>query len=327
MTTFHFLRPWAFLGLIPLIALLLTISQYRGALQGWIEICDAKLLEQLRVAGGKKTKHLSLTIFFLTGLVFITALAGPTWSRLPQPVVKQQQARVIVLDLSQAMLGEDIKPSRLARAKFQIKDLLKSPDIGQVGMVVFTSHAFLVSPLTDDAKTIASMLDELSPQMMPVNGSNIAEGLDKAQTLIHQAGYAKGQVLLFTANKAPSRAVNAAKKLKASGIDVNVIGMASKLGAPIPTATQFVRSSQTIITKLDASSLQALADAGGGKFIPFVSNSHQIDALLKQQTAAQFKRNKDNKIDTWQDNGRLLLLLTLPLLLVFFRRGWLESIK
>jgi len=327
MTAFHFLRPWAFWGLIPLVLLLYAIYKNKKQLQGWADICDANLLEQLRIQTGEKSQNTALLIFFILSLIIMASLAGPTWTRLPVPVMKQQQARVIVLDLSRAMLGKDIKPSRLDRAKFQVRDLLKAADLGQVGMVVFTKEAFLVSPLTDDAKTIASMLDELSPQMMPVGGTNITESLEKAQELIHQAGFAKGQVLLFTANKAPSNAINEAKSLKANGIQVDVIGMATRSGAPVASTSDFIQEHRTVVHKLDETSLQALATAGGGSFIPFNTASEKVEPLIQQKNQAQYKKNKDNKLNTWRDEGRLLLLLALPFLLLLFRRGWLENIQ
>src|SRR5262249_23313441 len=155
--------------------------------EAWASICDEHLLNHLLVEKGRSTRYLFL---FLFGSLFslIISLAGPAWIQVPAPTYKQIQPRVILLDLSEAMLESDLSPNRLSRAKFKLHDLFKLPDIGQLGLIVFTGESFVASPLTDDAQTVDALLDSLSPDIMPVEGHRLDRALEEAKKLINQAG-------------------------------------------------------------------------------------------------------------------------------------------
>lgn len=327
MTEFHLLRPWALFGLIPLLLLLWKLKQHKLKLHAWLAVCDPHLLKHLIQDTGVRVKSHVTTLLGCIGVLSILALTGPTWSRLPQPVLKQQQARVIVLDLSNAMLGKDIKPSRLIRAKFIIRDLLKNSGNGQWAMVAFTQEGFVVSPLTDDGRTIVALVDELSPQMMPVAGSNISQGLDKAQELIKQAGFSRGKLILLTANAANANDISTASGLATRGITTDVIAMATKPGAPVAPEDEFVQTRfNKVISRLDDASLRQLARAGEGLFFEG-AQLNRIKRLLRPAGDIQYTLNKDKQVNTWDDRGRELLWLILPLFLVLFRKAWLENVS
>src|SRR5262249_40593683 len=162
--------PWWLLAALPLLGLLWSLWRQSPRVLAWAAVCDRHLLEYLMQSKGQGRRHLALLSLFISGLCMCISLAGPTWSRLPVPLFKQIQPRVLVLDMSNAMLENDLTPDRLTRAKFKLHDLFKRRDIGQFGLVVYTGEPFVVSPLTDDARTIDSLLSSLSPDIMPVEG-------------------------------------------------------------------------------------------------------------------------------------------------------------
>ena len=138
MTTFHFLRPWWFLALIP--AIILFISALRRAKSGdnvWSKHCDPHLLEHLLSKNNSISRTWLPYLLFSLWIIAIIALAGPTWSLYAQNVYQKNIARVIALDVSQSMNAADIAPSRLERGKYKILDLLHSIKEGQTGMIVF----------------------------------------------------------------------------------------------------------------------------------------------------------------------------------------------
>src|SRR5437016_540869 len=91
-----------------------------------------------------------------------------------------------VLKSRRQMNATDLKPNRLTRAKYKILDLLKQQNEGQTGMLVFSSKPFVVSPLTQDAATIAAMVPMLDLNILPVQGEDIGAGLRKAAEMIKQ---------------------------------------------------------------------------------------------------------------------------------------------
>jgi Ca-activated chloride channel family protein len=108
----------------------------------------------------KELKHsrAPLITSSLAAILAITALAGPTWQRVPTPVFRNASALVIALDLSRSMDASDIKPSRLERARYKIADLLKKRKDGQTALLVYAGSAFTVTPLTNDTETINNQL-------------------------------------------------------------------------------------------------------------------------------------------------------------------------
>lgn len=308
MANLHFIRPWWFLACIPLLLLLWQALQQIVTKNSWNDVCDSHLLPFLL----KKTKHSYQTqpLFYLLAcaLFMIISLAGPTWSRLPVPIFKPNKACVIVLELSEAMLATDRPPSRLARAKFKLHDLFQSKQMGQFGLIVYTSQPFVVSPLTDDGKTIDALLPVLTPDIMPVTGHNLSLALQQAQQLITQAGFETGDILVITAHEPTDRAIQTARSLARDTIYTSIMSMQQE-----PT-------SQT--------TLKRLASAGNGLVIAFSNTNSDINQWVKQSHRHQQQVvNKQQTIPVWRDQGRWFLIPALLLLLPVFRRGWLERIN
>ncbi|MFN7097896.1 MAG: vWA domain-containing protein [Gammaproteobacteria bacterium] len=324
---FHFIRPWWLLALIPLALLWLFSNKIQRKAHNWAKVCDPHLLPHLLVS---QPGTRGIMVWVLVGIawtVAILALAGPTWHRLPQPVYKQEINRVIVFDLSNAMRVTDIPPSRLVRARYKLLDLLQQMKEGQVGLVVYSGEPYVVSPLTNDANTIAAMVPNLSPTLMPVTGNNLASGLSLAAKILQQAGAQQGQIIVITAGKADADTLAEAKKLTRNGIDISVMGVGTGKNTPVLQANgQFLQDQNgaIVFSKLDPSSLEELASIGHGQYVTFSNDDSDIKVLLStKQGNANFKQGKDKATTTlWQDEGRLLIWPLLFIGLIAFRRGW-----
>lgn len=303
----HFLRPWFFLAIVPWLILALSLWKQNQRLQAWSAVCDEKLLAHLLQDKGAGKRREALIILLLSGLFIIIGLTGPCWTKLPQPVYQQLLPRVVVLDMSENMLETDIAPNRLARAKFVLHDLFKRQNSGQFALVVFTGEPFVVSPLTEDSKTIDSLLSVLNNDVMPVDGQQLDTALSQAADLIKEAGYQQGQILVLTATPPDKLALNVAEKLAAKQIDTSVM---------------------PIISNPALSSLyQPLATAGNGVVLSLDDNNKSLDEWLKLSRQTQFSLSEQNDIPLWRDEGRWFLIPALMLLLPAFRRGWLQRIE
>ena len=188
MSEFHFLRPWWFLALLPV--LLLLIGAWRGRSRGtvWRAVCDQALLDRLWLEPPGKVSRLPWLLAGLGWLLAVVALAGPAWERQPEPVWRSQAARVLVLDLSASMNAADPAPSRLERARFKIRDMLARADEGRIGLVVVAGEPHTVAPLTDDVDTVANLRDALATDIVPAAGDAAAPALALARALLEQAG-------------------------------------------------------------------------------------------------------------------------------------------
>jgi Ca-activated chloride channel family protein len=306
ITDFHFLRPWWLLMIIPLLGLAFASWRRRPKLHAWAEICDPHLLTHLLQKKGQGQRMGAISCLLFSIFFMLVSIAGPVWHKLPVATYKPIQPRVLVLDMSENMMASDLSPNRLSRAKFKLRDLFARKDIGQFGLVAFTSEPFVVSPLTDDGQTISSLLSSLTPNIMPVTGHNLESAVAEAALLIKQAGYNHGQILVLTADSPSTDAITEVKKLAASGIFTSIM--------PIKADTN--------LNPL----FQRFADAGDGLLLRYTSDSSNLDQWIDASAQKQFALSKDDDIPLWRDEGRWFLIPALLLLLPVFQRGWLQRI-
>jgi len=254
------------------------------------------------------------------------SLAGPSWNRLEQPVFRSEQAMVIALDLSRSMDAQDLTPSRLTRARLKILDILERRTSGQTALVVYSSNAFTVTPLTTDVDTVAALVNSLDTEIMPSRGSYPIAAINKGRQLLDQAGVGYGEVLLITDGGTSPGAERAAQDLADAGYTLSVMGVGTSEGAPIPIAGGgFVtdRSGNLAVPKLESRELESLAAAGNGRFTILSADDRDLDVLLSGMVDSSSASDESLATDQWLEEGPWLLFFLLPLAAFAFRRGWM----
>ena len=324
---FHFLRPEALYAFVPLLLFVVLYLTSKATSRSWQAVCDDKLLPHVLIAGGKKSGVLPMLLIITAASISIVAMAGPVWKKLPQPVFREESSLVIALDLSQSMHATDVKPSRLERAKLKVLDLIKARKGGQTALIVYAATAFTVTPLTDDDNTIANLIPALEPKLMPAQGSSPSAALSLATELLQQAGITRGDVLLVT-DGIPDAADEAIDKLTATGHRLSIIGVGTTEGSPIPLSGGFLTdaSGAIVIPRLEPSRLQQAARQGGGVYVNMQTNDsdiEQLTGLFASKRVRTDTEGHDLTADIWQEEGPWLLLLVLPLVALWPRRGWL----
>ncbi len=333
LSEFHWLRPEWLWALLPLAVIVWRLLRQVRRASAWETQCDPHLLEKLLIQRARHQRW-PLVLLAVAWVLAVIALAGPVWQKLPEPVYRTQAARVIVLDLSPSMNASDIRPSRIARARFKVLDLLKRYREGQTALVVFADEPFVVSPLTDDTKTIAALVPTLSPELMPVSGDHARAALQKADELLGRAGIQDhGEIVLVTDGyDDPAATLEAVTALRAHGRRVSVLAVGTEEGAPIPLSDGgFLKDSTgaIVVPRLDAATLSELARQGGGHFVRLSADDRDIDALSSDpivQVREVRPESARHSMDRWREEGPWLVLVLLPLAAFAFRRGWLTVV-
>ncbi|MBE2290970.1 MAG: VWA domain-containing protein, partial [Xanthomonadaceae bacterium] len=309
----HFQRPlwlWALLAL-PLLWLLWR----RRRREGWRDAVDAHLLPHL-LEPGRGRARLQLAGVSLAWVLAMGAMAGPGWRQEERPHWESRAPLVVALDLSSSMLASDLQPTRLAQARAKIDTLLRERQGGEVGLVAWAEDAYTVAPLTADAANIALFLDALAPDVMPVDGRRPERAITHAATLLHQAGFERGDILLVT-GEADAAARDIAPAVAAQGYRISVLGLGSAGGAmyrdPASGAMRTVR--------LDEDSLRALAAAGGGRYATLGVDDADLRALDVLAPAEEVANERGGGQRVWLDQGYWLLPPLLLLAVLAFRRG------
>jgi len=324
--TLHFVRPEWLLA-VPL-ALLLAWLWARRARRAsrWTDAIDPDLLGALLEAPRRGGARRLPTLFGAALATAAIGLAGPAWERLPQPVEQGSDAVIIVLDLSLSMFAEDVPPARLIRARQKVADILRQRREGLTALIAYAGNAHTVVPLTDDVRTIENLLPALSPDMMPVYGSNVGEAIDLAHDLFRSAGIGQGLILVIT--DGIDRIAEATER-RNRNFPISILGVGTDAGGTIPLAfanqpgeVLRTRQGEAILARLDIQRLTRISQASYGRYRTLGLGDEDIEYLLATPLPGpDATREIDRNFDLWADRGYWAAILLLPVLLLAFRRG------
>jgi Ca-activated chloride channel family protein len=286
------------------------------------------LYQHLITTDGLKKSRPPLYLLGFCWVIASLALAGPTWQRLPQPVYQLNTGKVVLMDMSLSMRATDVKPDRLTRAKYKAIDLVNAITEGETGLVAYAGDAFTISPLSSDAQNLTTLIPSLTPEIMPIAGSDPALGLKAAIELLTNAGYQQGEIFWITDGVENQQMKEISEIINASTFRLSVLGVGSEEGAPIQlTNGELLKDSRgsIVIPKLNAANLTSLSRSGGGRYASMQANDSDIDYLIAQslieQDPTENEQSEQNFGDKWQEMGPYLLLLILPFAAYSFRRG------
>jgi Ca-activated chloride channel family protein len=327
---FHWLRPQWLIALIPAVLLTIFLWQQKRHAYQWQQLIAPELLPFLLDGKTVTSKKSLLWVLLLAWVLSTFAIAGPSWIKRPTPVEKNQNALVILLDLSYSMISEDIKPSRIARARLKIADILRERADGQTALVAYAGEAHTVTPISDDSSTIVSLLSSMHPNIMPRQGSNTEDAVERGIQLLHDAGATQGDLLLVTDGVVPEAFDKIQSLLAGKKIHLNILGVGTTQPAPIPSTNGgFLRDNAgaIITTQLNSNELTQLAQRINGRYHEITNTNSDIDYLKPNETKTEADTpTVARDFDQWIDQGHWLVFLLLPIALLCFRRGVLLSL-
>ncbi len=265
----------------------------------------------------------------------IVALARPQWGENVQTIEREGVQIIIALDVSRSMLAEDVKPSRLVRAKLEIVDLMQRLQGDEVGLVLFSGAAFLQIPLTFDYLSARKFIEDADTGMISSarQNSNIGEAIRIARGSFNEELISQRVVLIFTdgeitysedRNEELEReAIAAAQEAAEDGILIYTVGLGSPEGEPIPERTSFGslrgyfqdRDGNMVFSRLDEDTLISVAEAGGGKFIRLSGSTNaaseftaELDALEKAAVGSEVETTRIERFQIFAFASVLLLI-------------------
>ncbi|MCC6416479.1 MAG: VWA domain-containing protein [Opitutaceae bacterium] len=223
------------------------------------------------------------------GLMFaIAALARPQWGRVEEPVFDQAREIVIAIDLSRSMLAQDIKPSRLGRAKLLVSSLLEKLRGERVGLIVYSGTAFLQSPLSADYEILREFLPALDANYMPQGGTNYRALLDTTLEAFSASGSADRFLITLSDGETTEPAwKEPLPEMNKRGIRAICLGLGTAAGAMIPDGHGgFVKDERgaVVLSRLENGTLQELAQATHGLYRD-ASGWIDLSALIAETVA------------------------------------------
>ena len=250
-------------------------------------------------------KRIYKQICFLMGVILLAvAAARPGWGTklVEEPV--QSRDIMIVLDTSRSMLADDIKLTRLAHAKWWIRDLIKKSEGDRFGLICFAGMAEQNCPLTMEPDTFFSFLDDIDTETIPMGGTNVQLALEKAVESFKGAeGEHKAIVLLTDGDELDGESASILEKLKSTNIPVHVVGIGDPDGPGIiilPNGNYLRDGNNDIVkSKLNEDGLKAVATATNGTYVRTTnldSGVEAINARLEELIPEGTKKVKKERI-------------------------------
>ncbi len=219
----------------------------------------------------------------------VIAFARPQWGRIEEPVFDQAREIVIAVDLSRSMLAEDVKPTRLARAKLLITSLLERLEGERVGLIVFAGTSFLQSPLSSDYEILREFLPALGPDYLPEGGTDFKGLLETALDAFGTDSTADRFLIVLSDGEAQTDEWKTAlPRLVERGIRVLGLGIGTETGSMIPDGEgSFVKDERgaVVMTRLQAGTLRDLAQQTHGVYTD-ASQWVDLAALLRETVEA-----------------------------------------
>ncbi|WP_300074022.1 VWA domain-containing protein [uncultured Ruegeria sp.] len=293
----HFLRP-VWLMLLPCIGLLWYIARRRPRK----ERHDARhfaphLAAALQVGSNTRRRIQPVDSVMLCLSLLALSAAGPSWSRIPNPLIAETAPLVVALKVTPSMENTDLAPSRLDRARFKILDLIAARAGGRTALVAYAGTAHRVAPLTEDPNILRPLLQGLNPKVMPVEGDDAAAALELAREILKVAE-TPGAILFVLDDLDPATVAALTKDDPEQPPVAMLVAVPSgKIPAQIKGLT-------------------------GVSAVELTADNRDITQIERQLTSVQQAAQLNDERLDWDDRGWLLLWPAAFIALLWFRRGW-----
>jgi Ca-activated chloride channel family protein len=250
----------------------------------------------------------------------------------PQVGTKMQEVKqtgidvFILLDVSNSMMAEDIKPNRLEKAKYQISNLINKLRGDRIGLIIFAGQAYIQIPLTTDYSAANLFLSAVDVNSVPTQGTAIASAINLATASFDTLSTQKVIIAITDGEDHEGDVEKAIENAVSREIKLYTIGLGSQAGVPIPVYNNrsqlvgFKKDSQgnTVLTKLDEDVLKRIAIDGNGKYFRGTNYEDHLDKIYSELSELEQTEFGVKKVTDYEDRFYYFLIPALILLVLEF---------
>lgn len=322
---------------LPFLAVLFFYSNYRRR-KRIRQYGDPELLAHLMPDVSKYRPDVKFWLVFSALAMVIFMMARPQFGSKMETVKRQGIETVVALDISNSMLAEDVKPSRLDKSKKLISRLLETFNNDKVALIVFAGDAFTQLPITSDYISAKMFLETINPSLISTQGTDIGGAINLAmKSFTPNEGVGRAIVLITDGENHEGGATEAATEAAKKGVNVFVLGVGSPEGSPIPTesgSNEFRkdRDGNVIVTRLNEQMCQEIAKAGNGMYVR-VDNTNNAERALNAEINKLAKTDVESQVYTEFDEQfqvlawLALILLVIDLIILERKNPLLKNVK
>ena len=256
-------------------------------------------------------------------ILLIFAASGPQIGTRVAPVERKGIDLVFAIDVSESMNAQDVKPSRLEKAKFEISQMINQLKGDRVGLIVFAGSSHLYLPLTSDYEAAQLFLDAIETKMIPSQGTDLSTALRTAISAFNEENEKyKVMVLVTDGEDHEGAAVELVAKASESGIIAHAVGVGTLKGSLIPINNKTGNSSYKrdkkgilITSKLNEAMLTELADAGGGIYSRFNNREAKYREIMQAIDSMEKRSIQTHIYSEFEDRYQSFAMVSLLLLI------------
>ena len=281
-----------------------------------------ELVKQMMPELSLKRSYLKIWIVFTALALGVLLVAGPQFGTKVEKVEKRGIELVIAIDVSNSMLARDVSPDRLSRAKQLLSRIIDTRKDDQIALIVFAGDAYVQMPLTSDTQSAKLFLNSIDPSLVPVQGTVIGKAIELGvNSFSSDKEVDKAMIIITDAEDHEGNAMEIAKRAGDSGIMINVIGIGSVDGSPIPES-QYSNSFKTdtegniVVTKLNEQMAREIAQNGKGLFVHANNTNSAMNALEDELDKLQKKDMESLAYSEYDEKFPIIAWILLVVLIV-----------
>lgn len=281
-----------------------------------------ELVKQMMPELSLKRSYLKFWFVFTALVLAVLLVAGPQFGTKVEKVETRGIELVIAIDVSNSMLARDIKPDRLNRAKQLLSRIIDERKEDKIGLIVFAGEAYVQMPLTSDTQSAKLFLNSIDPTLVPVQGTVISKAIELGiNSFSSDTDVDKAMILITDSEDHEGDAVRMAKRASDAGIMVNVMGVGSVEGSPIPES-EYSNTYKTdtegniVVTKLNESMAREIAQSGKGLFVQADNTNNAMNVLTAELDKLQKKHMGSLVYSEYNEKFPIIAWILLVVLIV-----------
>jgi Ca-activated chloride channel family protein len=315
---------WGLAGIPVFVLLFFRITRWKK--KAVAALGDKKVVMMMIPQVSFSRPWLKFILFIVAYAFLIVGIADPQIGSKMEDEKRKGADLMILLDVSNSMLSQDMAPNRLENAKRAIAQLIDNLHNDRIGIIVFAGEAYVQLPVTTDYSAAKLFLNTINTNMVPTQGTAIGSAIDMGmRSFDFKDGTGKAMIIITDAENHEDDAVAAAKNAAEKDVMVNVIGMGSAEGAPVPLYVDGKQvgfhtdsAGHTVISKLNEDMGKEIAAAGNGAYVRATNANSGLNIVMDQINKVQRKTYDSKTFKDFEDRFQFFLGCAFILLIVEF---------
>ena len=258
------------------------------------------------------------TAFFALLLV---AFFGPSYGDSKREIKSIGKDIMICVDLSKSMDAFDIQPTRLEKVKYEMKRVVEAFSSDRIGVVIFSSEAFMQCPLTYDQNALNLFIETMNSSLVPSSGTDFAPPLRMALSKLNdQEGPSTQQkskiiILISDGEDFGDQTNDIVKEIEDKNIKLFTLGVGTEKGGQINTGRGYKTDAQgnTVVSKLNTAELKSLASKTNGQYFEINEERNDVSRMINTISQIEGELRDARQVDVSANRYYYFLLAALVL--------------